>query len=60
MGMANSIPYLVPTQFLESLFPLITRPKISEQNSLFHTEEKSLGERDRCGKASGLCTNGEG
>jgi hypothetical protein len=28
LTMADSIPYFVPTQFQESVFPSITRPKI--------------------------------
>jgi hypothetical protein len=29
--MADTIPYLVPSQFQESIFPFITRPKIPAQ-----------------------------
>jgi len=31
--MADSIPYMVPTQFQDSIFPPITRPKIRGQNT---------------------------
>jgi hypothetical protein len=32
--MTDSIPFLVPTQFQESIFPPVTRPKIPAQASL--------------------------
>ncbi len=34
--MADSIPYLAPFQFQESIFPPITRPKIPAQEESHH------------------------
>ncbi len=38
--MADSIPYLVPSQFQESIFPPITRPKIPTQGQIIKNSDE--------------------